>query len=83
MYFTFDSPGNQQNYASAPVGTNPAPLTGLTAGGTGQFGTALVGDDTAPAGSGLNTVWSTNLPATGWTISLWFNNLPAGSALAQ
>ncbi len=37
MYFKFNAPGNQQNYASAPVGTNPAVLNGLTIGGTGQI----------------------------------------------
>ena len=47
MYFKFDAAGNQTNFASAPVGNNPAILTGLTIGGTGQFGTALQGNYTA------------------------------------
>lgn len=83
MYFTFDATGDQTNFASSPVGTNPATLTGLTVGGTGEFGTALVGNGGAAAGSGLNTGWATNLPASGWTIALWFNNLPAGSPTQQ
>jgi phosphodiesterase/alkaline phosphatase D-like protein len=77
MYFKFDAAGNQQNYASAPVGTNPAILTGLTIGGTGQFSTALVGNYTA--NNYLNTGWATNLPSTGWTISLWLNNISNGN----
>ena len=78
MYFKFDAAGNQQNYASAPVGTNPATLTGLTIGGTGQFGTALVGNYTA--NNYLNTGWATNLPSTGWTISVWLNNISSGNS---
>ena len=75
MYFKFDAPGNQTNFASAPVGNNPATLTGLTIGSTGQFGTALVGNFVAS--NYLNTGWATNLPATGWTISMWLNSLPS------
>ncbi len=73
MYFKFDAAGNQTNYASSPVGNNPATLTGFTIGGTGQFGTAMIGDGVVL--DGLNTGWATNLPATGWTISMWLNNL--------
>ena len=80
MYFKFDAAGNQQNYASAPVGTNPAVLTGLTVGSTGQFGTALVGNGLASGTNNLSTGWATNLASTGWTISFWLNNFPATSA---
>jgi phosphodiesterase/alkaline phosphatase D-like protein len=73
MYFKFDATGNQQNFASAPVGNNPATLTGLTIGGTGQFGTAMIGDGVVL--DGLNTSWATNLPLAGWTISMWLNNM--------
>ncbi|MEI7663488.1 MAG: carboxypeptidase regulatory-like domain-containing protein, partial [Bacteroidota bacterium] len=80
MYFKFDAAGNQQNYASAPVGTNPAVLTGLTTGSTGQFSTALVGNGLASGTNNLSTGWATNMPATGWTISFWLNNFPATAA---
>ena len=80
MYYKFDAAGNQQNYASAPVGTNPAILTGLTVGSTGQFGTALIGNGLASGTNSLNTGWATNLPATGWTISFWLNNFPSTAA---
>ncbi len=79
MYFKFDAAGNQQNYASAPVGNNPATLTGLTIGGTGQFGTAMIGDNVYL--DGLNTGWATSMPAGGWTISMWLNNLPNNTNL--
>ena len=61
MYFKFDAPGNQANTASAPVGNNPATLTGLTTGGVGQFGTALQGNYVA--NNNLNTGWATSLPS--------------------
>jgi hypothetical protein len=80
MYYKFDAAGNQQNYASAPVGTNPAVLTGMTVGSTGQFGTALVGNGSASGTNRLNTGWATNLTSTGWTISFWVNNFPATSS---
>ena len=70
MYYKFDAAGNQQNYASSPVGTQPAVLTGLTIGGTGQFGTALQGNGGASSTNRLNTGWATNLLSTGWTISI-------------
>ena len=78
MYFKFDAPGNQANTASAPVGNNPATLTGLTTGGVGQFGTALQGNYVA--NNNLNTGWATSLPSTGWTISMWLNNITSGNA---
>ena len=78
MYFKFDAAGSQQNYASTPVGTNPAPITGLTIGGTGQFGTALVG--TYVAGNSMNTGWATSMPNAGWTISMWVNNISNGNS---
>lgn len=77
MYFKFDAPGNQTNYASAPVGNNPATLDGLTTGSTGEFGTALIGNGLTSTSNRLNTGWATNLPSTGWTISFWLNNFPA------
>ena len=80
MYFKFDAAGNQTNSASAPVGTNPAVLQGLTVGGVGQFGTALIGNGLASTTNRLNTGWATSLPNTGWTISFWLNNFPATSS---
>jgi hypothetical protein len=77
MYYKFDAAGDQQNYASAPVGTNPAALLGLTVGSTGQFGTALIGNGLTSTSNRLNTGWATNLPSAGWTISFWLNNFPA------
>jgi len=80
MYYKFDAPGDQQNYASAPVGTNPAVLTGQTVSGAGQFGTALLGNGLTSTSNRLSTGWATSLPSTGWTISFWLNNFPATSS---
>lgn len=74
IYYTFDAPGNQYNYASAPVGDNPATLVDLGIGGAGQFGTALFGTDIPGSGRFLDTNWIMDLPVTGWTISFWFNS---------
>jgi hypothetical protein len=80
MYYKFDAAGNQQNFASAPVGTNPAVLAGIPVSGSGQFGTALVGNGLTSTSNRLSTGWATSLPNTGWTISFWLNNFPATSS---
>jgi hypothetical protein len=73
IYYKFDSPGTTvQNLASTPVGTSPAPITGLTIGGTGQFGSGLVGTGAASSSNNVNTGWATNFPPS-WTISMWLN----------
>ena len=83
MYYKFDVPGaTVQNYASSPVGTNPAPVTGLTQGpAAGQFGLALVGQNGSSTTYRVNTGWATSLPSTGWTISMWLNNQPVNTNL--
>jgi hypothetical protein len=83
MYFKFNASGNQQNYASSAVGNNPATLTGISVGSTGQFGSALVGNGATSTSNNLNTGWNTNMPSTGWTISFWVNNFPATVSTTQ
>jgi len=73
MYYKFDVPGATTiNSASAPVGTNPSAVTGLTIGGTGQFGAGLVGTGLASSTNNVNTGWVTSLTGS-WTISMWVN----------
>lgn len=68
MYYQFDGSGSTvPNNASAPVGVNPSPITGLTQGGTGQFGGALNGSG---LGNGVATGFSTSLTGN-WTMSFW------------
>ncbi len=75
MYYKFENNTSTTtpNYASAPVGTNPAPIIGSTVFGPGgQFDSCLVGNPPPALGnlSGVNTGWNTVLPAN-WTISFW------------
>lgn len=61
------------NFASAPVGTNPAPVLSTTPiGGGGQFDSCLVGSSTPQVANlgGVNTGWNWNVPGN-WTISFW------------
>jgi hypothetical protein len=82
IYYKFDVAGaSVQNQASAPVGLNPAPVLGLTIGGTGQFGLALIGNGGASSTNYVNTGWATSLPSTGWTISMWLANQPSNTSL--
>ena len=61
------------NTASAPVGTNPAPLTGTTAFATGgQWGSTCIQGDGAYNG-GVNTGWNFDLGAGAWTISMYLD----------
>lgn len=82
MYFKFNETGGSttENFASAPVGTNPAPVVGLTMGSSGQFGSALVGNGLASGTNAVNTGWLTAFGSGEWTISLWLNNFPATAA---
>jgi hypothetical protein len=73
MYYKFDLPGTSvANEASSPVGANPAPVTGLTIGGTGQFGTGLQGAAGATATNRVDPQW-TGTHTGSWTISFWMN----------
>jgi hypothetical protein len=78
MYYKFDNAGGStvSNEASAPVGTNPAPMSGQTMGGTGQFGSALIRNGGSSSTNCVNTGWATNLGSGSWTISFWLNNIP-------
>jgi photosystem II stability/assembly factor-like uncharacterized protein len=81
LYYKFNETGGTatQNFANPGVGTNPAPVTGLTMGGTGQFGAALNG--TGVASNFVNTGWNTALGTGSWTVSMWLNNLPSNTTL--
>jgi len=82
MYYKFDVPGSTVfNEASAPVGTNPAPIQGtLTSGGVGQFGGSLIGLGANSTANRVNTGWATNLTSD-WTISFWTSNVAPSTTL--
>lgn len=59
------------NTATAPVGANPAPLSGTTAfAAGGQFGSTCIQGNGAGNG-GIQTGWNCDLGASAWTIGLW------------
>ena len=75
IYYRFDTPGSTtQNFASAPVGTGPGTVNGATIGGTGQFGTALLGNGGATASNSVNANWPLNLTGP-WTMSMWISGV--------
>ena len=82
LYYKFNETGTNstQNYAIPGVGSNTAPVLGLTMGPTGQFGSALIGNGGSSSSYYVNTGWATSVTGN-WTISLWLNNLHSTTAL--
>jgi hypothetical protein len=80
MYYRFEyntpSPLATPNFASAPVGNNPAPVLGNhTIGPGGQFDSCLIGNGGSSASNFVNTGWICNLGSGHWTIGFWVKNL--------
>lgn len=76
LYYKFKnnpSPTLTPNFAVPGVGTNPAPLTTLTMTSGGQFDSCLSG--TATASAKIMTGYNLNTGTSGFTISMWLNNL--------
>ena len=62
FYYKFDTSGvTTPNFATPGLGVSPAPVNGQTMGGTGQFGSALIG------AGGTST---TDFVDTGWPQAL-------------
>lgn len=82
IYYKFDSGDTITNYASSPVGTNPATLAGtnLTVGGSGMFGTALVGIGASSSDNYISTGWGTSLTSS-FTIGFWSSENATSSSL--
>ncbi len=84
MYYKFDEVGSNQtqNFAQA---TSPVPATaqvlGLTMGGTGYSGAALIGNGLSSTSNYVNPGWITNLGTSSWTIEMWLNNVPSNTTL--
>lgn len=74
IYYKFSGSGaTVVNEASAPVGTNPASLVGLTQGPGGQFGNGLLG--TGVTNDWVDTGWPINLGTGSWTISMYLSGI--------
>ncbi|WMJ74115.1 LamG-like jellyroll fold domain-containing protein [Cytophagaceae bacterium ABcell3] len=74
IYYKFDSENTITNYASAPVGSNPAILNGLTVEGNGMFGTALNGTGSLSSTDYVDTGWETSLNSS-FTIGFWTSGI--------
>ncbi|MBT8379877.1 MAG: T9SS type A sorting domain-containing protein [Ignavibacteria bacterium] len=84
IYYQFDETGGTQTPNLAVPGSGGAfgVLEGdVTMGGSGQFGAALVGSGSNGTINNVNTGWVPDLGTSDWTISMYLNNLPAGTAL--
>jgi hypothetical protein len=84
MYYKFNEAGSNQTQNFAAPGS-PVPATanvlGLTMGGTGYEGSALIGNGGSSSSNYVDTGWITNLGTGPWTISLWLNNVDASTTL--
>ncbi len=84
IYYQFNETGATQTPNLAVPGSGAAfgTLVGdVTMGGTGQFGAALVGSGSNGTLNHVNTGWIPDLGTSDWTISMYLNNMPAGTAL--
>ncbi len=84
LYYKFDGAGaTVPNMASAPpAGTGTANIMGgITQGGSGKCGGALIGSGVSATTDYLNTGWATNLSGTSWTISFWSSNITPSATL--
>ena len=84
LYYLFDETGGTatHNYAVPGSGYADALIVGdQTMGPTGQFGSALIGSGSPGNANNVNTGWVPDLGTSDWTISMWLNNLPPGTAL--
>lgn len=69
IYYKFNAPGaTQVNSASSPVSPSGTVQATASVGGTGQFGSALLG------AGGINANWPLNLSGA-WTMSMWFSGV--------
>jgi hypothetical protein len=80
IYYRFDTAGTSvDNEAGAPVGDDPAPIAGLSIGGSGQFGSAPVGNGGSSSSNYVDTGWAPDLGSGSWTISFWIDECPTSA----
>jgi len=84
MYYKFDEVGTlkTKNFANPASAVNDSAdvLGGLSMGGSGQFGAALIGTGSSSSTAFVSTNWPTSLPGD-WAVSMWLSNLPSGTTL--
>jgi hypothetical protein len=84
LYYQFNESGSDstENLAVPGSGFDWAPVLGaMTMGAGGQFGAGLIGSGNSSSTDYVNTGWITDIGTSDWTISLYLNNMPAGTAL--
>ena len=84
MYYKFDEVGavKTKNFANPATAVNDSAdvLGGLSMGGSGQLGAALIGTGGSSSAAYVSTNWPTSLPGD-WAVSMWLSNLPSGTTL--
>lgn len=84
IHYDFNTPGpSVPNLASNPppgTGTGTLLGSGLTIGGTGMCGGALLGTGTSGGSDYINTAWTTSLSGS-WTIAFWTNSITPSTTL--
>ncbi len=78
IYYRFNSSSsgttpNEANPATR-VGGATGTLLGATVGGTGQFGSALLGNGAASGSNSVSSGWNLSLSGP-WTIAMWFSGV--------
>lgn len=78
LYYRFNSStsGTTPNEANPAtrVGGATGTLLGATVGGTGQFGSALLGNGAASGSNSVSSGWNLSLSGP-WTIAMWFSGV--------
>ncbi len=69
-----NTPTTTVNFASSPVGTNPAPYSGEIMTSGGEFDTCIQGTGSTGT-NGILPGWNCNLGSGNWTISFWIKDL--------
>ena len=81
IYYQFENSSGVTNYASSPVGTNPATINGLAIGSGGFLGSnGLIGTGASSGTNKVNTGWNTTINGS-FTIAFWVNNTGTGTTL--
>jgi hypothetical protein len=83
IYYKFNTVGTTvTNDASAPVGTNPAPIIGGLTVGAGGFSATngLIGTGQTSTGNTVNTGWNTDMTGD-FTIAFWTSAVPSSATL--
>ncbi len=84
MYYKFNEAGQNQteNFAlpGSPVPQFAQVLGGMTMGGNGQYGAALIGTGGPSSSDYVDTGWQTSISGD-WAISFWVNNMPSTTQL--